>query len=154
MESQSLFLSKYRLEAPCLNNGKKFTALESVSVTLKIAALLLLIFLWRFFYIAIIVWIISIAVGFFKRNLIYKYVYEVDGNNLTVYKEYNAEKRVICERLDLKNDIINVTIGEADLKYYETTDDIAVTITKKDGNKFSVAADAYFYALINYGKGQ
>lgn len=144
------YLSSYRLDAPCLSNGKKYSVLESVSLALKIAAVLLLIIFFRKFYIAIAVWALSFAVNVFKRNLIYKYVYEIENGVLTIYKEYNAEKRFICEKLNIECDITEISIGEKGEKYYETSSKLQIAIEKNDGSVFTLAADDYFYAVLNF----
>ncbi len=144
------YLSSYLLDAPCLSNGKKYSVFESVSLSLKIAALLLLIILFKYFYIAIAVWVFSFAANLFKRNLLYKYVYEIENGNLTVYKEYNAEKRSICENLSIKADIEQIYLGAKGEKYYEQSTKTSITVVKNDGSEFTLAVDDYFYALLNF----
>lgn len=144
------YLSSYRLDAPYLANEKKYSVLESVSLALKIVALLLLIMLFRRFYIAIAVWALSFVVNLFKRNWVFKYVYEIENGRLTVYKEYNLEKRSVCESLDIRTEISNAYLGEKGNKYYEKPTEISVTVEKNDGREFTLAADAYFYALLNF----
>lgn len=146
-----LRLNKYNLESVCDKNGRLFSFLESLSLILKIAALLLLLLLFRYFYVAIAVWVLSIVVGFFKRNLIYKYVYSVDGEHLTVKKAYNEERVLIVEEVDLKGDF-SLTVGESEKKYYEKSTGTVVTVCKQGGEPFSIAVDDYFYAVLDYAQ--
>lgn len=146
------YLSNYRLEAACKANGRKYAVLESLSLILKIAALLLLVIFFRYFYIAIAVWVVSVFVNVFKRNLLYKYVYSLENGTLTVIKEFTPEKKIICEKLDVKTQISNFSIGETDTRYYETPTNTIIKIEKIEGGSFSLAADKYFYGLIDYYK--
>lgn len=141
-------LSDYRLEANIHANDGKFLILEVVSVILKIIALVLLIIFFKRFYIAAVVWCLSIFVNLFKGKLIYKYVYEIHGNYLTVYKEYDLADTEIAERVNLKENF-SFSEGEAEKKYYEEETEFVIKIRTADA-AFSVAADAYFYALIDY----
>jgi len=141
----------YRLEIPCEAGSKKFSALEIISVSLKIVALFLLLILFKYFYIAICVWIASIVVNFFKRNLVYKYVYTVSKGVLTVEKVFNYDKKILCEQVELS--AAEIENGECGKKYYEISKEIPITV-KSGGREFSVDVDEYFYAVTNlYVKG-
>lgn len=149
--SQLPFSSSYKLEVKCDKHSGRFTLLECLSLGLKIAALLLLIVLFRYFYIAIAVWCLSIVVNFFKRNLLYRYVYSISDGILCVSKEYSPAKKTVCERLDLCNgEVLSVEIGDNGRKYFEEAHSEAVTFTKADGERFSIDADFYFYGLADY----
>ena len=144
------YLSSYKLETVCDKNSKKYSIIEGVSLGLKLVAILLLIIMWRYFYIAIAVWVVSIILGFFKRNLIYKYVCSVDNGVLLIKKEYNAEKSDIVLSADIKKDVADIEIGEADKRYYEHTPDMPIKVLLKDGQIFSIPGDTYFFALLDY----
>lgn len=146
------FSNSYRLETIRKKNEKKYSVLESVSLILKIVALLLLIILFRYFYIAILVWLASIAVNFFKRNLVFKYVYSIENGILTVTREYNAQRSVVLRKLDIIRDIKSVEFGETELKYYDIPSETPITVSTRDGDSFSLAADDFFYGLIDFLK--
>ncbi|MBR1747495.1 MAG: hypothetical protein IJ735_04715 [Clostridia bacterium] len=119
-------------------------------MSLKIVSLLLLLILFRYFYIAIAVWVLSIVPNVFKRNLIYKYVYSVDRDRLIVKRVINEEKSDVLEDLLIDRDIKSVRLGEAEKKYYDKPVDYSITIEKKDGKTFSITGDDYFFAVIEY----
>ena len=149
------YLSSYILEAPCIKNGKKYSVLESVSLLLKIVALILLVVLLPYFYIAIVVWFLSMIVNYFKRNLLYKYVYEIENGVLSVYKEYNAEKHELCEKSYISSLTVKDNLSENARQYYETPTETLISIKKQNGEEFILAVDDYFYALLKYyGKGE
>ncbi len=137
----------YSLEITSDKNGKKFSALEYTSMLLKIISLLCLIILWRYFYIAIALWVLSIVVNFFKRNLIYKYVYTVADGTLTVEKVFSYEKKQILESIDLKQS--EISLKETNNKYYEKRSELAMTVSCAKG-EFTLDVDEYFYALCEH----
>ncbi|MCI5791145.1 MAG: hypothetical protein MR239_04605 [Clostridiales bacterium] len=134
----------YRIEATFSSNDKKFSVLENLSLCLKILAIVALIVLFKYFYIAIILWIASIVLNFFKRNLIYKYVYIVRDGKLEINKEYSYDKSLPCESVDLRK--AEIVRGETEKKYYEGDAEFPITV-KSDGREFSINADEYLYAL-------
>ena len=111
-----------------------------------------LVIIWRYFYIAIAIWVLSVVVGLFKRDLVYKYVYTIDGKTLTVKKAYNEERVVVLESINLATDEYTVTTEESDKKYYETPSGTVVSIQKADGSGFSIDVDDYFYAVLDHSK--
>ena len=146
------YSNNYRLESAVNTHAKKFAFLEALSLALKIAALLLLIIFIKYFYIAIAVWIVSVAVNFMKRNLIYRYVYKINEGKLYVLKEYNIQKNEICVETDIKEDISDFYFGspEGGCFFGEAQDEVLVI--KTADKVFSLAADDYFYALTDYYK--
>ena len=145
------FLSSYRNEAVCDKHARKFTVLECISLLLKICALLLLLIFFRRFYIAIAVWCVSILVNIFKRRLIYKYVYAINDNTLTIFKEYNEEKTEEILSIKIDKDIKELTLGSfSDIKYYEHEQGNPITIKTLDSKIFTIMADDYFYALLDW----
>ena len=147
------YSNKYKLEAPCHKNDALFIFLESLSIVLKAAAIMLLILLINYFYVAIIVWILSIIPTFFRKNLLFKYVYTVDGNKLIVQKEYDKERSVVMEEVVIGGNTPIDETGEG-TRYYETETERVLTVEKVDGSRFSIAIDDYFYALIDYARKQ
>ena len=148
------YLSSYKLEEVCDKKGKLFIFLEGLSLIMKLAAILLLILLWRYFYIAIAVWALSMVAAFFKRDLIYKYVYVIDNGVLKVIKMYNAEKSITVQEIVIDKDISDITFSETEKKYYERTVEMPITIVLKSGEEFSLSADTYFYGLLDYYRRQ
>lgn len=134
----------------CDSKSKLFSLLEILGVVLKIAALVFLLALFRYFYVAIVVWVLSYVPSFFKRNLLYKYRYVVDGEKLIIEKVINEGKIIPMEDVDLK-EIVQYDDKESETKYYQKTPEKILTIEKKDGKRFSIAVDDYFYALVDYG---
>lgn len=137
----------YRLEISCDKHKRKFVILETLSVSLKILSLLSLIVFFRYFYIAISLWVVSVILGFFKRNLIYKYVYTVKDGMLTVEKEYGYEKKILMEKVILKE--ATLKIGQAPRKYYQESKEIPLAVKYAD-REFSIDVDEYFYAISEF----
>ena len=148
------YLSSYKLENICYKNGKLFAILEAISIILKVAALLLLIILFHYFYIGIAVWMLSIVPNFFKHGLLYKYVYCISDGILTVNKEFNIQNSKELYRIDIKKDIESVSFIESGVKLYESITDMPVCIELKSGEMITLSADTYFYALIDYYRRQ
>lgn len=144
------YLSSYKLEEVCDKKEKLFVALESIALIMKLASILLLILLWRYFYIGIAVWIASMALSLFKRDLIYKYVYVVDDGVLKIIRTYNAEKSIVVKRIDIAEDVESVDLTETGTKYYERTVNTPITINLYDGERISIAVDDYFRGLLDY----
>ena len=126
--------------------------LESLSIVLQVAGILLVILVLRLFYIGIAVFILSLLPNVFKRNLLYKYVVSIDGKEIVVKKEYNAERFVILEKLDIEKDVLSFSIGEKGQRYFEVPTDLLLSVQKTDGREFCVAVDEYFYGVLDYVK--
>lgn len=146
------YLSEYRLESAVNKHAKKYSVLEAASLTLKIAALLLLIIFFRYFYIAIAVWILSVAVNSFKRNLVYRYVYVIGNGKIKVFKEYNVEKHELCVETDIATEITDFGFYEPQGDLYYGENDGNVFVVKCADKTYSIVADTYFYALTDYYK--
>ena len=144
-------LSRYNLESVCDKKANVFSALESISLILKIVSLLLLLILYKYFYVSISLWAVSIVVGLFKRNMLYKYVYSIGSDRLSVKKVYNDERSTVLEEIDLTADDFSVEEGAGDNRYYEKPTDRIITVQSGDRN-FSLAVDDYFYSRILYAK--
>ena len=142
-------LSKYRLEAICDGKEKLFVFLESLSLVLKVAAIMLFILLFDRFYIAIAVFAISVVPAFFRKNLLYKYVYSIDENTITVTKVYNEASYRSVEVTNI-SDVDSFSIGAGEVRYYEVPTDAVLTIQKKNGENYSLAVDDYFVACLDH----
>lgn len=140
----------YRLEKSVEKNSKRFSALEIVSLSLKIAAIVSLLLLFKYFYIAIALWCLSFVPNYFKNRLVYKYVYVVKEGRLEVIREYDYNKTVICESVDIIN--ADIKRGECEKRYYDASCEIPLII-KGDKEAFGIDVDEYMYALIEACKG-